>query len=557
VKRRNASRSRATDLARARRHHAERAWQEAYEAFARADAAAPLDPDDLDSFVDATMLAGHVEQALAGLERSYEARLAPGQERAAARIAFWLGMRLMSLGERARASGWLARAQTLIGDEDCAERGYLLLPIVRRHEQAGDLAAARAAAAEAQALGDRFRDADLSAFARAIRGAWLIRHGEVQAGLALIDEAMLAATSGKLSTTVTGLTYCTALAGCQQVFALDRGREWTQALAAWCQGQPQLVGFVGQCRVHRAELLVLGGDWSEAMGEARKLGEVDRRFDPSAAAEAAYQAAEVHRMRGEIDEAERAYRTASEQGRDPQPGLSLLWLRAGRGDAAAAALRRVLGATSAPLRRAQFLPATVEVMLAVGALDEAADAARELEDIAARFQTDVLSAMAAHARGAVELAGGRAPAALEALRRAFAAWQQLGAPYLAARVRLLIARACRAVGDEASAKLERELADQVLERLGAAGLADEAPGPPPTQDGVVAGAAAAGTARGLTARELQVLRLVATGKTNKAIARELFLSEKTIDRHVSNIFDKLDVATRAAATAFAYERRLI
>jgi len=358
---------------------------------------------------------------------------------------------------------------------------------------------------------------------------------------------MVATTSGRLSPIVTGLTYCTAIACCQQVFALDRGREWTAALSSWCGRQPQLAAFTGKCLVHRSEIMQLGGEWGEAIGEARRVSEAARRADPEAAADAFYQQAEIHRLRGERAEAERAYRAASEHGREPHPGLALLWLQAGRGEAAASALRRLLGAIRPPLRRAQFLPATVEVMLAVGAADEAATGARELEEIAARFGTDVLGATAAHARGAVELAAGRAALAVEPLRRAFGIWQQLGAPYLAARVRLLVARACQALGDEETAKWERELAGEVLARLGAA--AD------PTDEPRQAGARA--VPGGLTARELQVLRLVATGKTNKAIAKELFLSEKTVDRHVSNIFTKVDVASRAAATAFAYKHHLV
>jgi DNA-binding CsgD family transcriptional regulator len=547
VKQGDSRTARAASLDEARTLFARSAWAEAYDAFAAADAEEPLSLDDLQLLAVAAGLGGRVEDALRAMERQYEAHLARGEEPEAARAAFWSGMRLTSLGEPARASGWLARAQRLVEGKDCVERGYLLLLGVRRHEAGGDPEAALACAAEAEALGDRFRDVDLSAFARSIHGSALIRQGRVDAGLALLDEAMVVATSGKLSPIVTGLTYCTAIAGCQQVFALDRGREWTAALSSWCGGQPQLAAFTGKCLVHRSEIMQLGGEWGEAIGEARRVSEAARRADPDAAAAAFYQQAEIHRLRGELAEAERAYRAASEQGREPHPGLALLWLQAGRGAAAAGALRRILGATLPPLRRAQFLPATVEVLLAVGAADEAAAAARELEEIAARFGTDALGATAAHARGAVELAAGRAALALEPLRRAFGVWQQLGAPYLAARVRLLVARACQALGDEETAKWERELAGEVLARLGAA----------PDHPGAPAPASAPAAPGGLTARELQVLRLVATGKTNKAIAKELFLSEKTVDRHVSNIFTKVNVASRAAATAFAYEHHLV
>ena len=542
----------ATLLERGRAALGRRAWSEAYEAFGAAAAgteAEALGVADLEAFALAAAMVGLVDEQLRLLERVYEAGLRRGEELAAARGAFWLGMRLFSVGEPARGSAWMARAHRLVEGKDCAERGYLLLPAMRRLEAAGDVAGAAAAVAEAEALGDRFGDADLSAFARSFHGRLLLRQGRVEEGLALLDEAMLAATSGGLSPVVTGLTYCACIAACHQIFALDRGREWTAALAAWCEAQPQLATFTGQCRVHRSELLVLGGAWPDAIVEAEHVARTVRSPDPGAVGDAHYQRAEIHRLRGEADEAERAYRAASERGREPHPGLALVWLASGRGDAAASAVRRLLGALTEPLARAQLLPAAIEIMLATGAGEEAAAACHDLEAIAARFGTDVLGAMAAHARGAVELAAGRAAAAVEPLRRSLGIWQRLAAPYLAARVRALLAQTCQALGDEETAHLERALAREVFERLGAAPdvrAVDEAGGAP-----------AAEVPGRLTTRELQVLRLVATGKTNKAIARELFVSEKTVDRHVSNIFTKLDVGSRAAATAYAYEHRLL
>jgi ATP/maltotriose-dependent transcriptional regulator MalT len=484
------------------------------------------------------------------MERLYEARLAASEELPAARAAFWVGMRLFALGERARAGGWLARAERLCEGKDCVERGYLLLPVIRRHEASGEDAAAAEAAARAEAIGDQFGETDLSAFARSIRGSVLVRQGQTQAGLALLDEAMVAATSGALSPVVTGLTYCTAIAGCQLVYELDRGREWTAALSSWCEAQPQLVPFAGRCLVHRAEILQLGGAWPEAIGEARQLAAQRLAVDdPSAVADAHYQEAEIHRLRGEIAEAEASYRQTSAAGREPHPGLALLWLAQGRGDAAIAALRRLLAASEAPLTRARFLPAEVEARLATDATPEAEAACRELEGIASRFGTDVLVAIAAQSRAAVELACARPQSALGPAREAFRIWQQLSAPYPAARARVLLGRACRALGDAETARIEEELAREVFVRLGAVpdlAVLDEPKPSPATR-----------TPGGLTVRELEVLRLVATGQTNKAIAKKLFVSEKTIDRHVSNIFAKLNVASRAAATAYAYQNSLV
>jgi DNA-binding CsgD family transcriptional regulator len=405
-------------------------------------------------------------------------------------------------------------------------------------------------AREASETGARFGDADLIAFGQNLQGRALLAQGRVEEGIALLDESMLGSTTGELSPVVTGLIYCSTIVGCNRVYAFDRAREWTATLSAWCDAQPQLVPFAGSCLVHRSEILQLGGDWAKASAEAELACERSAgHHHAETAASAFYQAAELHRLRGEFEEAEIAYGRAAEFGRDPQPGLALLRLGQGRADAALTAIRRAVGASNDRLLRARLLPAFVEILLASGTVEEAASACRELEEIAAVLQTEVLGAIAAHARGAVHLAQGDARAALEPLRHAFRVWHDLGAPYLAARLRVLVARACRELGDADSASLELGLARQVFERLGAgpdlaAITAPENPSVEPPQ-------------HGLTPRELQVLCLVASGKTNKTIAAELGLSEKTVDRHVSNIFVKANVSSRAAATAYAYEHGLV
>jgi DNA-binding CsgD family transcriptional regulator len=545
-------------LERGRAAFERRAWEDAFVALSQADQGAALAAEDLQRLVWSAGLTGRDEDLLRAQERLYNLHLQAGDERAAARTAFWLGFRLFARGEAGRAGGWIGRAQRLVEkDEACVERGYLFLAAGQRHAAAGELAATEEAAAQAARIGERFHDADLVALARSLHGRMLLAQGRWEPGIALMDEAMLAVGSGELSPLVTGLIYCAAIASCHRAYAFDRAREWTAALTRWCDAQPQLVMFTSNCLVHRAEILQLGGAWPEAIEEARRAGAQSLRgtFDPTGVGRAAYQQAEIHRLRGEFAAAEQAYRSASESGVEPQPGLALLRLAQGQGEAAASAIRRVVGATTDRLQRTRFLPAAVEILLAVDAREEAEAATRELEESAALFKTEVLSAIAGHARGALHLAQGNAGAAVDPLRRAFAAWQQLGAPYLAARLRALLARACLALDDAEGARLELAAAQEVFRRLGAApdlAAAD-------ALETRLGGPRDKGRAlpRGLTARELQVLRLIATGKTNKAIARELSLSEKTVDRHVSNIFTKVDVSSRAAATAFAYQHQLL
>jgi len=539
----------------ARRCYEQRKWADAYERFAAADREHPLSAEDLERLAWSAGLTGRDEEMIKAHERLHAHHLEMGAPLRAVRSAFWIALRLMSMGERARAGGWLTRAERLLEGEpsDSVERGYLLLPATFRYNAQGDLVAAEAAATRAMQLGDRFGEADLSAFGRNLLGRNLIRQGQLARGLALLDEAMLSATTGELSPILTGVIYCGVIEACTQSYALDRAREWTAALGAWCEAQPQLVQFAGACQVHRAEIMQLGGAWSESIeaaqhASARLLGVADQ----GVAADAFYQQAEIHRLRGELSAADEAYREASQRGREPQPGLSLLRVAQGRIEAAATAMRRVLDTAQAPLQRARFLPAHVEIMLAAGDLTEARRASDELAGIAAALQAPVLEAIALQARGAVLVAEGDARAALPPLREAFGVWRELGAPYLAARVRVLIARACGALGDDDGAALEQDGARGVFERLGAAPDLAQLEAPAPT-----ASARAASAEHGLSPRELQVLRLVAAGKTNKLIARELFLSEKTIDRHVSNIFTKLSVSSRAAATAYAYQHALV
>jgi DNA-binding CsgD family transcriptional regulator len=495
---------------------------------------------------------GRDDDCLGSLERAYHAHLDAGEALRAVRCAFWVGITLALRGEMGRASGWLGRAQRLVEREaeDCVERGYLLVPVMLRHEAVGDWEAAYATAAEAVEIGERFGDADLLALTVHEQGCALIQQGRVEEGLGLLDETMVAVTAGELSPIVTGIVYCSVIAGCQEVYAMRRAREWTAALTRWCEDQPDMVAFSGRCLVHRAEIMELQGAWREALEEARRARErCEQGNNQSAAAEAFYRQGELHRLQGKFSAAEEAYRDASRYGCEPQPGMALLRLAQGKNGAAAAAIHRAVDETTDPLKRTRLLPAYVEIMLAVGDVEEARSACRELEEISVRYDSAMLVAMVAHARGAVDLAEGDPRAALRVLRRAWQVWQELEVPYEGARVRVLLGLACRALGDDDSAALELEAAHDIFGQLGAA--------PDLARVESLIRSAASDHAHGLTARELEVLRLVAAGATNKAIATDLVLSERTVDRHVSNIFTKVGVTSRAAATAFAYKHELV
>jgi DNA-binding CsgD family transcriptional regulator len=526
-------------------------WNDAFEALSLADKSQSLEAEDLLLLSWSAGLSARDDAMLATQERVYRAFLAAGQDLAAARAAFWLGFRLLSLGEPSGASGWLSRAQRLVEQHsgDCVEHGYLLLPAAQRHLSASNFAGSMECAGRALEVGVRFAEPDLMAFARNLLGRTCLAEGHVDRGLEFLDEAMVAAVAGELTPVVTGIVYCTSIVSCDRVFALERVREWTAALSTWVAGQPQLGLFNGHCMVHRAEVMQMNGHWPEAADEARRaVVRCVRNIEREAAGRAHYQQAEIHRLRGAFVEADAAYLEASRAGFEPQPGLALLRLAQGDTAAAANASQRIVAATRDRLGRLRFLPAHVEILLAAGDIEAARAASQELQQTAESLGTEVVAAIAAHAQASIELALENPGAALEPARRAFRFWQKTGAPYLAARLRVSLGRACTALGDAEGAALEFQCARETFEKLGAQ----------PDIAALDALLDRTGTAiAGLTERELQVLRLLATGMTNKAIARELSLSEKTIERHLSNIFVKVGVPTRAAATAFAYEQKLV
>ncbi len=500
-----------------------------------------------------TYMLGHEQEYREVLERAFRAYLDAEEPLAAVRCAAWIAVSLGVRGELGQAGGWLGRAERLLEREggDRVERGYLLVPRVIEQEAAGEPEGAAATAAEAAAIGERFRDPDLFSLAAFSQGSALIGLRRLREGLALLDMAMVAVLAGEVSPVSSGIVYCGVILACEQAHELRRAREWTTALSRWCEGQPDLVAFTGRCLVHRAQIMRMDGSWQEAIEEAQRAAERCLKGENAVAAgEAHYQRGEVHRLRGEPKAAEEAYREASGHGWEPQPGLALLRLAQGNGRAAEAAIRRAVSEAGDVGRRARLLPAYVEILVAVGDLEGAEEGSDELDSIASREEEPgALAAMAAQARGLVELTAERPEAALAALRRAAELWRRFRAPYESARARELIGLACRSLGDEDTARLELEAAQETFARLGAATDLARIEGPAGLGDAV--------GSHGLSKRELEVLRLLCAGETNKQIANDLIVSVRTVDRHVSNIYAKLGVSSRAAATTYAHKHGLI
>jgi DNA-binding NarL/FixJ family response regulator len=537
-----------------------RAIDDARAAFERHDwsearrllAGVPVDDlaiEDLDRFATAAYLTGRDETAFELWARAHRRCAYAGEVEQAARFGLRLAETLGFKGDTGRSAGWVERVRRLLDDSgiDCVEVGYLAnASALCRIFGAGDYAGAHDLFVRAGTIGARYRDQELMTLARIGEGRMLVYLGAIAEGVALLDEAMISVEAREISPIAVGDAYCTVIDACTEIFDMSRCRAWTDSFSRWCEEHPDLVLYRGNCLLHGAQVMHVHGDWSDAAESAHRACE--RLADPLNSLTlggAHYVEGDLHRLRGDFDAAEASYRSANEHGCEPQPGLALMRLAQGRTDTAAASIRRVLDEAVGPIFRARVLGAYAEIMLAVGDVAAARAAAEELKDAADELGSPFLQARAAHAAAATLLAEGRATDALRASRQALRRWTELDAPHEAALTRALIADACAAVGDTEGAELATSAARATFEALGAGpDLARLDRGAEP------------GRPDGLTSRELEVLRVLAQGKTNRVIAKKLFISEKTVASHVSHIFTKLGVSSRAAATAYAYDHDL-
>jgi ATP/maltotriose-dependent transcriptional regulator MalT len=523
------------------------AWAEAYEGLRALDPSR-LAPEDLEGLADATWWLSRIDESIAARQRAYSGYAAAGKDPEAAGVAMRLCMEHFLRREPAVGAGWLMRAQRHLREQpESIGHGFLAQTEATVAQFRGEVEEAMRLAERATEIGQRFHHRDLVAMGIHSQGLALISAGRVPEGMALLDEAMTSVVAGELGRYFTGVIYCNVLAVCLDLTDLGRAGEWNQAAREWCESIPPEAPYPGLCRLNRAAAASLRGAWPEAEAEAQRASE-ELTFNPLAAAKAFYQTGEVRRRVGNLAGAEEAFRRAHELGFDPQPGLALLRLAQGKAAVALTGLRlAVTGESGSRPHRAQLLTTLVEVAIAARDLDAARQAGEELEAIARDFGTPALDAAAAMARGALRLAEGDVAGAIERLRHACAIWQELRLPYEAARSRMLYGIAVREAGGEEDARLELRAALAAFQRLGAAADVGKA-GELLAKSGDLPG--------GLTPREAQVLRLVAAGRTNREVAAELVISEYTVARHVQNIFAKLDLSSRAAATAFAFEHGL-
>jgi len=525
-------------------------WVAAYDLLVAPALADDAGPELLERFAEAAWWTSRIDECNAARERLYRRHEAAGDTVRAGMTAIQLSEIHGFRGQPAVAGAWLARAQRLLADvSDGPARGALLLREAEVAHSKGEMAAAADCAHRALELGRSLRDDDLEGESLQCLARLRIADACPDEGLAYFDEAMLMAVEGRLSPFVTGKVYCSYISACEELGDLHRAAEWTEVGSTWAALHPASA-FPGLCRVHRAEVLQMRGEWGRAEEEARRAcAELDG-VNPYNTALSFKELGEIRRRLGDLEGAGAAFRAASELGLHPQPGLALLRLAEDKVAVAARMIQQALCEVGHDdLARAKLLPATVQIGVAADDLDAARLAVADLERIARVFASSVIQASAAMSRGRLLLAEDDLAGATADLRIALQRWRALGVPYEIATTQVLLGEAARRSGDDEEAVACFTAAVAGFERLGAA--LDVA------RLGAEAGPGPAGAADGLlTEREVELLRLVAAGMTNRAIAVETCVSEKTVERHLSNVFRKLGVSSRAAASVEAVRRGL-
>ncbi|HUS60937.1 MAG TPA: helix-turn-helix transcriptional regulator [Acidimicrobiales bacterium] len=537
-------------LSEARDARSRQDWQSCLDALVKVavpEDASIAEAERLDLLADAAWWLGRLDECVDAREQAYLLYDDAGDSRRAGQCAVWLYEHHCFRASPSIAGGWLRRARrALDGDDGCCEFGALLLREAEVAHGSGDLTSAALLAERGIALGRRLRSADLEAEALQTLGRVRIDQCEPAEGLALLDEAMLFVLDGRLGPYSTGKVYCSLISACEQLSDHGRAAEWTAATTRWAERHPFAV-FPGLCRVHQATALQWRGHWAEAEREATRACDELAGINLPNAATAWAEIGDIRRRLGDLDGAADAFINADRLCAQPRSGLALLRLAQGSVEEATSIIAHALeGAGWNRLARAKVLPARVVIAVAAGDHAAAAAAAEELEAIAEAFASEGLRAAATTARGRVQLAQND-PRACATLRNAVSRWSDLGVPYDVATARTLLGLACRHAQDEAGAAAAFDTARRLFDDLGvrAEARSSQPASPSPALP------------CGLTEREAEVLRLVAAGHTNKEVAAALFLSNKTIARHLSNIFTKIEVSTRAAATAFAFEHNVI
>ncbi|GAB3248644.1 helix-turn-helix transcriptional regulator [Arthrobacter pigmenti] len=517
-------------------------WKAAYQQFSRARAQSALTLEDLSQFSSAAFSCGMVKDMLGSSEELYHRLLREGDASKAAMKALSLGLMWVLRGDTVVGSGWINRARRLLrSEQESVEHGFLLYLEAAYALSFYDSGPAVSAAIQLDEMGERLQSPALTCLGLVLSGMVDVRNGRCSDGFAQLDEAMLTVLAEQIAPEWAGDIYCTVIHVCHQLADLRRMRAWTTATERWCEQFTNGLTYSGICRVHRLQLLSFEGSWARLEEELERSSADLEDRNPWVAGEAYYQLGEIRRLLGNAAGAWNAFSRARNLGVEPQPGEALLWLDTGRPDAGWSALCAALDVPDR-LARAQLLRPAVHMAQLQGLHDQAERLCQDLEETAATYASTGFQAWAEHARGGLLTAQHRPDEALPILRSAARLYHEIDARYEVANIYELLGKAHRDLGQLELAAANTAAALEIYRGLGA------------NRD--IQRLSPATSPAGLTPREIEVLICLTEGASNKEIAAELFISQKTVGRHLANIFAKLDVTTRTAAAAWAHEQNL-